>query len=293
MNTLLQLNTDRDDQIKKKGLAIFMFLFMIMILFIPWFNSNFPPPQEQGVLVSFGMPDFGQGDDSPKVQNKEKDVAPSENTAAKKVEKEEDKKITPVASKKPVVTSKEEEKVVVVNKKDSKQEEADAKVQREAEARKVKEAEEAKRKADAIAEAKKKEAEYKKAKSQFGSFLSGSGKGDNDKPGNTGQTNGDPKSDILKGISTGSGRVGGGLSNRGLVFEPEVKDNSQEEGKVVMKVCVDQTGAVTSSEYTLRGSTSQSPKLIEKAKRAAKKYKFSASEIEEQCGTISFNFKLQ
>ena len=51
--------------------------------------------------------------------------------------------------------------------------------------------------------------------------------------------NGDPNSGNLSGISTGAGTVGGGLSGRGYKKPAAPKDNSQETGTVVVRVCVD------------------------------------------------------
>jgi TonB family protein len=98
---------------------------------------------------------------------------------------------------------------------------------------------------------------------------------------------------VLKGTTTGSGRVGGGLKNRGIVYVPNVHENSQETGRVVIEICVDKNGSVISSNYTQRGSTTQSKSLKEKAESAAKKYKFTPGEIDEQCGQVTFDFKVQ
>ena len=96
----------------------------------------------------------------------------------------------------------------------------------------------------------------------------------------------------MEGISTGSGRVGGGLSNRGLLFEPNFQDSSQKVGKVVIKICVDNKGRVVSAKYTQKGSTTTDAELVKLAVDNSKKYIFSMSDIEEQCGTITVEFKL-
>ena len=112
---------------------------------------------------------------------------------------------------------------------DRKKAEADAKRKAEAEAKR-KAAEAAKRKAE---EEARKKAEFEKAKNKYGSaFDKGKGRGDKDKAGNQGVEDGDPNSDVLTGISTGSGRVGGGLSNRGG-RGPSIQENFQETGTVV------------------------------------------------------------
>lgn len=131
----------------------------------------------------------------------------------------------------------------------------------------------------ADAEAKK-QADYEKSKEQFGSILSGTGKGD-------------PDASILEGISTGTGVVGGGLSNRGVLYEPKVNDSSQKTGRVVVNVCVDKSGKVISAIYTQRGSTTTDSDLRALAERSARKFRFSQCEVDKQCGTVTIDFKVQ
>ena len=121
----------------------------------------------------------------------------------------------------------------------------------------------------------------------------GTGKGNTRKPGNQGDPNGNPDSDNLSGIRRGSGRVGGNLSGRKVLSQPMISDDSQETGNVVVKVCVDKTGHVVSAIYTQNGSTTSDPNLKAKAIAAAKKFKFDQGELEEQCGTITIEFKVR
>ena len=60
-----------------------------------------------------------------------------------------------------------------------------------------------------------------------------------------------------------------------------------------MKVCVNSDGKVIDSSFTQRGSTTVDGELRAKAERAANNYKFTASDIEEQCGTVTFDFKVE
>jgi hypothetical protein len=191
--------------------------------------------------------------------------------------------------------TKDEPDLVAIQKK--KQEE-DARKQ-EVEAERQKRVEEAKKKAEAEAEAKKKadqeaqeKAEYEKAKKQFGDSFGG-GKGKTDKPGNQGDPNGDPDAKKLEGISTGSGMVGGGLGDRGVLFEPKISDNSQKTGTVVVRVCVDRNGDVVSADYTQKGSTTADSELRQIAISSSKKFRFSKSSVDKQCGTITIDFKVR
>lgn len=110
-----------------------------------------------------------------------------------------------------------------------------------------------------------------------------------------GTANGDePKGEgALSGISKGNGIVGGGLAGRKAIEIPSVSETSQKTGRVVVKVCVAADGRVISSKYTQQGSTTSDAQLVRLAEKGAGKYRFSAAEVETQCGTITFDFKLQ
>ena len=157
---------------------------------------------------------------------------------------------------------------------------------------------EAKRKANEeaqrrAAEEAQRQASYNKAKKSYGDLLGTGGKGNTGKPGSQGDPNGDPNSNILEGISTGSGRVGGGLGNRGVLHEPQISDRSQKTGRVVINVCVDQKGKVIKAEYTQKGSTTTDSELKEIARKAALQFRFTDSDVLEQCGTITVDFKIK
>lgn len=118
----------------------------------------------------------------------------------------------------------------------------------------------------------------------------GSGNGSGTGPGSGSGTGG--------GDGSGNGRgVGAGfdLAGRGWRQRPTLKDNSQETGKVVISIVVDKDGNVTSATGPARGSTNNSPQLYQKAKQAALQAKFTPSPdgVEEQRGTITFDFKLE
>jgi TPR repeat protein len=134
--------------------------------------------------------------------------------------------------------------------------------------------------------------EYEEAKQQYVDLF-GDGKGQTDEAGNQENPQGDSDSNILEGVSTGTGTVGGGLGNRGVVARPTIRDNSQDHGTVVVKVCVNANGQVLSAEYTQKGSYSISDNLRKKSVEKAKKFKFTPSNISKQCGTITFDYRVQ
>lgn len=109
----------------------------------------------------------------------------------------------------------------------------------------------------------------------------GQGKGNGDGPGD--------------GNNVGPGR-GPGYSLRGrkLLQRPQLLDESQEEGIVVVEIVVDETGKVIEATPGQRGSTTTSSYLYTLARQAAKTAKFNASPdgAKEQRGTYTFVFKL-
>jgi hypothetical protein len=137
-------------------------------------------------------------------------------------------------------------------------------------------------------------AKYSEAKSKYGDMFKngGSGRGNTNKPGNQGDPNGDPNSDILTGKSTGTGKIGGGLQNRGG-SGPKISAKFNDEGIVVIKVCVGANGNVISADYTQSGSTTTNSTLINIAKDNARRYGFRSSDVDKQCGSITYNFSLK
>ena len=276
---------------------------LIVLALLPFLEYPVPPPGQQGVLVSFGMPNVGSGDDRPDTQQEE-EVEPEPPSEAEEVvedvvedvpEPPVEAQPTPVEAESPkeVVTSDEPDQVAIQKQKE------EAKKKAEAEAERQRQAEEARKKAEAEAEAKRQaeeearqKAEYEKAKKQFGDSFGG-GKGKTDQAGNQGDPNGDPDATKLEGISTGSGMVGGGLGDRGVVYEPKINDKSQKTGTVVVRVCVNRNGEVISADYTQRGSTTADSELRQIAITSAKKFRFAKSSVDKQCGTITITFKVR
>lgn len=93
----------------------------------------------------------------------------------------------------------------------------------------------------------------------------------------------------------GNDQLDKGLQGRGLVGslpKPMLpKDN--KSGKVIIRVTVDQSGRVTSAEYEPIGSTTSDNALVEAARAAAKKARFTESRAYVQGGTITYYFNLK
>jgi len=128
--------------------------------------------------------------------------------------------------------------------------------------------------------------------------------------GDQGDKNGDPLSKYTGKNGNGTGDGGGegtgkgdgsgkgisfSLSGRKLIRTPQITDQSQETGKVVVDITVDKDGNVETAIPGGRGSTTTSAYLFRLAKDAAKKAKFNPSPegADIQKGTISFVFLVQ
>lgn len=311
MDTALnQENNIKSHRIGKRAATIGGVTLLILLL-IPIFFYQDPPPGQPGILVNLGLPDQGQGDENAQAAT----AQPSEPEPPTPSEPE----VTPPTPEpqpepeparsepqpEPDVIKTEDPSAVALR--EAKEKAAKAKADADRKAKEAKAAadrkarEEADRKAQEAAQAAAKAAADKKArddaanatKDQIGGlFGSGSGKGNTGTAGNQGDPNGDPNSDRVNGISTGNGNVSG-LGGRNIVNAPPVTGRTQDAGRVVVRICVDSNGKVTSAKYTVSGSRGATPTLISLAETNALKYKFSSGTLDSQCGQITYNFTVQ
>ncbi len=83
------------------------------------------------------------------------------------------------------------------------------------------------------------------------------------------------------------------LTGRSIVGElPKPAYRENVTGKVVVDVVVNEQGRVTNATYRAQGSTTNNSALIEAARSAALKARFSESESFVQGGTITYIFKM-
>ena len=82
------------------------------------------------------------------------------------------------------------------------------------------------------------------------------------------------------------------------IYEDNFPHYEFKDGFIVLKKdnllgIVDKTGKVIKADYTQKGSTTTDSELKDIARKAALQFKFTLSEIEEQCGTITVDFKIK
>ena len=245
---------------RRKGQIITLLIHALVLLFCLWptFGYKIDRQPLAGILVQFGQVESNDdSDDASELEELFPD--PGEDDI-----QQDEEKIESVKEEVLQEDTEEEE----IKRREEKKEEDDGHEQKEQE---------------------EKRQRYEEQKSKF-SDLFKKGADNSEKEGDP---TGAPDASKVEGISTGKGTVGAGLSDRGIVSAPDISDDSQRRGKVVVVICVDDTGTVISAEYTQRGSTTTDPYLIEIAEESAKLWKFSAGEMEKQCGTISIDFKVE
>ena len=310
----LSLHQEKKNQSRGMTISIIIHSLLIILLFLNLMHPENPPPGQAGILVSFGEPNIGQGDEvsAPPAKVEEEKPPPEEVDVEETDPPVKEPEVTKpevsetekqAAADKKLLEDQHSKELALQKKKledQKKKETAEAQKKKAEEDAKKKIAEEKRRKAEADAKAKadaeaKKKADAEKLKGEIGGMFgqSGDGKGETGKPGNQGDPNGDPNASNLDGVSTGSGDIGGNLGGRGVLSKPVIKDNSQKTGDVNLKVCVDGTGKVISADYTQGGSTTNDSDLIQTAIAGAKKYKFEKSSLDKQCGTIKIKFRLK
>jgi len=314
---------EKKQKMDSLSISLLFHFFLILLLLFPIVNalSKEPEkPQFEGIQVAIGhvaakertktkpAPSTAQPKEQKpkaapaaqphaKLPVKKQPKSSSKPEAKKVVSKTLEKESTVVATKEKVVEKKKEKKV-------GKSEAEIAKEKAEEAARKK--AADEKAKARAVADAKRKAAEEAErqaaeeaakkaaaksaAKSKFNNLLkNANGSGAPSK----GDPSGHPDASALEGITKGKGKAGKGLGNRGLIYAPSITDNSQQTGRVVVNICINAKGKVTTANYTQKGSTTTDSHLIALAVSSAKKYKFSENSTPEQCGDITIDFKLK
>ncbi|MEQ8323070.1 MAG: energy transducer TonB [Vicingaceae bacterium] len=238
-------------------------VLLILLFILTGLTYLEPPPPEEGILINFGTDNRGSG-------NEQAQAAVQNNSP----EETEDVDVEQVQSS-------AQEKVLTQNAED-------------APALKTSESENIK---EEVKEEPKPSKELSKALSKWKnkSESKSSSDGITGQQGDQGDPSGSMESRNYTGGAGGTGFELIGLGGRSMVKRPDVRDDSQEEGKVVVDIVVDKYGKVVRANPGARGSTTTSALLYKIAKEAALSTKFDTNPQapEQQKGQIVFTFLLK
>ena len=115
-----------------------------------------------------------------------------------------------------------------------------------------------------------------------------------DNPGVKGSDKGDATSLESQGNSANGFNMNYNLAGRKVLSTPKEQPDCQEEGKVVVRVQVDNNGNVIAALAGVKGTTNSAPCLLKPAKEAALQTQWNAdlAAPSKQVGTIIYTFSL-
>ena len=265
---------------EKNSAKITTLILLILVLLIFIVGPQYiDPPEEYGVAVNFGTNNTGKGNRplSKPIQAESQMVKknPAENN--KTLEKSEK-----------VLTQDSEEAIAIKKKKTA---EDNAKAESEIAERLKREAEERKKREDAE---KKKKLDNLIGAVKNSKGNDHGGEGDDNKPGNKGQLNGDPyATSVFEDSGPGKDGVDFGLGGRDKVYSNKFEQECNEEGLVVVEIRVNRNGKVVKATPGIQGTNGTSC-LFEAAKKTALSFKFTPNQNapDIQIGYVSVNFAL-
>ena len=251
---------------KRKGLIISIVLHTILLIIFAFYGMTYldPPPEDQSAIpINFGDTDFGMMTDN---------TNPPSETESEPVE--ESVEPDPVEAVEEDIATQNNDDAPSIDEKKEKKEEIVEPVEKEPERKP--------NRALNLADRMKKNDQQ------------GGGDGTTDQAGDQGAQNGDPNSKNYDGIGGNGTGSSFNLSGRSRKFIPKIKDDSQDEGTVVVDIIVDKFGKVVRATAGARGSNTTSAILYKKAREAALNTKFNANPdaAEAQKGTMTFIFIL-
>ena len=289
-----------DTQHKKKSFTLTTLLLSVLLLILFYIGLNYmDPPEENGISVNFGTTNYGSGKVQPlkKIRSEPLDTPPVEpNKQEEVVEEAVQEEVVEESPAEKILTQESAEAVKIKQAKEAKKK-AEAAVERE----KAKAAKIAQQKKAAEEKARKEqEAKKRKLDALMGGLNKSDGtdsgsEGDDNRAGDKGQPGGDPYATSYYGSpGSGNGTGGYGLKGRTLVNKGQEKQNCNEAGRVVVKIVVDRNGKVISATPGVKGTTNNSPCLLEPARKTAflHKWNLDSGAPNQQVGFVVVNFKL-
>ena len=262
---------------KKKSAVITSIILALILAGIFNFGMRYlDPPEEYGLAINFGDSNIGSGDPVEKTKA---------NPAVKKAEKpiEEKEEVIPKETiKEKVITqdTKDAPFVEIPKKKIDKPKEEIKKVEKPKEIPKPKPSKATQDALNNLLKGNSKDGENK-------------GEGDDDNTGLKGDKNGDPKSKFYENNGSG-GDKNYNLDGRNAILTPKENPDCNEEGFVVVRIEVDNSGKVIKATPGGKGTTNSAPCLYAPAIAAALKTTWNAdpNAPSKQIGTIIYKFTL-
>ncbi len=272
---------------EKDSARITALIAVILVLLIFIVGPKYlDPPLEYGIAVNFGTSDFGSGRIQPKKPIKSQ---PQEIKKPQEVVESKPKAATPQETKEEVLTQESAESIAI-----KKKEAAEAKEKAIADAKAKAEAERIER------QKQEQEAKKKKLDALIGGIGKSDGKetggeGDDNRPGDKGQLNGDPYAPSYFGQpGSGGGGSGYGLKGRGRPSKSKVLPECDEEGSVVVEIHVNRQGRVVNAIAGKKGTTGVLC-LYDAAKKTALTYRWPSDSKApaKQVGFVVINFSVR
>ncbi len=274
-----------DTRHKKKSFTLTTALLSVLLLLLFYIGLTYmDPPIENGISVNFGTMEFGMGDQQPKekIRSEPLDIPEPPNVQEEVVQESVPEEVQEEVAEKEqpaekVLTQESEESIKIKQQQEAKRKADVAAKKAKAEAdrivREKREAEEQKRKEQ---EAKKAELDKLMGGLNKSDGSASGSEGDDNKPGDKGQPDGDPYATSYYGSpGSGSGTGGYGLNGRSLVNKGKVQQECNQEGRVVVKIVVDRNGKVISATPGVKGTTNNNPCLLDPARKTAFMHKWN------------------
>lgn len=263
------------DKDRRKGMiGSFVVHLALLLIFIFFGLKYYEPKPEDGIVINFGNSETGMGNEADGAPQTVVEETTPEQTTPDPVE-------TPTEAQTPTQTQDVVEAPSVETKKSNKPKEEEK--PKPVEPEKPKPSSELEKMLESV----------KNAKS--------GGEGEKEGPGDQGDPDGDPNSPSRTGSSGGGGGGGNGnymLGGRQALNKPKPEYPCTEEGRVVVKIYVDQNGRVTNAIPGERvpggaATTTTSSCLFDKAKAAAMRttWQPDGDAPNPQIGYIVYNFQ--
>jgi len=300
MTTYSQSSEKDDRKVLLLALLIAFLSHLFLFLFM-WFQTmTSVPPLVQGLMINFGDVEVGEGESAPNSsESEEVEALTSDNPAEEQPQPPQTEEAIPNPSvEQEVEKINDVESVALPTEKRQKKEDVEDKPK------------DKKEESATANDKKEKEEEKEREIDPQTLFKKRNNKSENTSQGNTNDPNGDQgnvsdenRSNQQSDVYTPSRNIGMSddgnvlydLQGRNLLTVPSIQDNSQREGKVVVKIKVDNTGKVIGADFQSKGSSTTDGVLKNLAIKAAlgAKFNFDPNAAAVQTGTMTFTFKVK